>query len=249
MIFGYEYPMRNQNDKELGPAIGAALSLCAEIYCGIKENTMNENVLVECSKFVYKYYKDLGILELKEAFEMAANNKFERINMKAFYGQFNVSMLGDILSAYKSERNKVLNKIMYEHERAVSGESFMDIIEHKNYVARQEVIAEFKAEMEKRKNGQELKYKTIDDIRIHWPRILIDHGIIELPIERKREIWNEAKELVMKKLRKTAANFQDVYEAKGARQMIKTIESNGAKTIREKTEVLYGKLYVWEFLK
>lgn len=241
--------MRNQNDKELGPAIGAALSLCAEIYCGIKENTMNENVLVECSKFVYKYYKDLGILELKEAFEMAANNKFERINMKAFYGQFNVSMLGDILSAYKSERNKVLNKIMYEHERAVSGESFMDIIEHKNYVARQEVIAEFKAEMEKRKNGQELKYKTIDDIRIHWPRILIDHGIIELPIERKREIWNEAKELVMKKLRKTAANFQDVYEAKGARQMIKTIESNGAKTIREKTEVLYGKLYVWEFLK
>jgi hypothetical protein len=210
---------------------------------------MNENVLSECVKFTYKYYKDLGILELKEAFEMAANNKFDKVNIKAFYGQFNISMLGDILSAYKSERNKVLNKIMYEHERAISGESFMDIIEHKNYVARQEVIAEFKAEIEKKRNGKELKYKTVDNIRIHWPRILIDKGIIELPESRKRELWNEAKELVMKKIRMTATNYDNIYEAKGARQMIKNIETNGQKTIREKTEVLYGKLYVWEFLK
>lgn len=249
MITGFDNPMKNQDDREIGIALGLSLSVCAEIYCGIKEDTLNKAVLVECTKFVYRHYRDLGLKEIKEAFDMCANNKFDSVNMKAFYGQFNVSMLGDILSAYKSERNKVLNKIMYEHERAVSGESFMDIIEHKNYVARQEVIAEFKEQMERRKNGLELKYKTVDDIRIHWPRILIDHGIIELPLERKREIWNEAKELVMKKLRKTAANFQDVYEAKGARQMIKTIETNGQKTIREKTEVLYGKLYVWEFLK
>jgi hypothetical protein len=237
MIFGYEYPMRNQNDTELGPALGAALSICAEVYCGIKENTLNQNILIECSKFVYKYYKDLGLLEIREAFEMCANNKFEKVNMKAFYGQFNVSMLGDILSAYKSDRNKVLNKILYEHERAISGESFMDIVEHKNYVARQEVIAEFKAEIEKKRNGKELKYKTVDEIRIHWPRILIDKGIIELPESRKRELWNEAKDLVMKKLRMTATNYDDIYEAKGARQMIKNIETNGQKTIREKAEV------------
>jgi hypothetical protein len=249
MITGYDNPMKNQDDSEIGVALGLSLSVCAEIYCGIKEDTLNKAVLIECTKFVYRHYRDLGLKEIKEAFDMSANNKFDSVNMKAFYGQFNVSMLGDILSAYKSERNKVLNKILHEHERAISGESFMDIIEHKNYVARQEVIAEFKTEIEKKRNGKELKYKTVDDIRIHWPRILIDKGIIELPESRKREIWNEAKELVMKKLRKTAANFQDVYEAKGARQMIKNIETNGQKTIREKTEVLYGKLYVWEFLK
>lgn len=249
MILGYENPIRNQDDSLVGPALGVSLSLCAEIYCGIKKDGLNEDVLVECIKFVYRNYKDLGLLEIREAFDLCANNKFDNVNMRAYYGQFNVSMLGDILSAYKSERNKVLNKIMYEHERAISGESFMDIIEHKNYVARQEVIAEFKAEIEKKRNGKELKYKTVDDIRIHWPRILIDKGIIELPESRKRELWNEAKDLVMKKLRKTATNYDDIYEAKGARQMIKNIETNGQKTIREKSEVLYGKLYVWEFLK
>lgn len=249
MITGYDNPMKNQDDSEIGVALGLSLSVCAEIYCGIKEDTLNKAVLIECTKFVYRHYRDLGLKEIKEAFDMSANNKFDSVNMKAFYGQFNVSMLGDILSAYKSERNKVLNKILHEHERAISGESFMDIVEHKNYIARQEVIAEFKAEIEKKRNGKELKYKTVDEIRIHWPRILIDKGIIELPETRKRELWNEAKDLVMKKLRMTATNYEDIYEAKGARQMIKNIETNGQKTIREKTEVLYGKLYVWEFLK
>lgn len=249
MIIGYDNPMKNQEDTEVGIALGLSLSVCAEIYCGIKEDTLNKAVLVECTKFVYRHYRDLGLKEIKEAFDMCANNKFDNVNMKAFYGQFNVSMLGDILSAYKSERNKVLNKIMYEHERAISGESFMDIIEHKNYVARQEVIAEFKEQIERKNKGLQLKYKTSDDIRLHWPKILIDNGIIDLPEVRKREIWKEAKDLVMKKLRKTAANFEDIYEAKGARHMIKNIETNGQKTIREKAEVLYGKLYVWEFLK
>ena len=61
MITGYDNPMKNQDDSEIGVALGLSLSVCAEIYCGIKEDTLNKAVLIECTKFVYRHYRDLGL--------------------------------------------------------------------------------------------------------------------------------------------------------------------------------------------
>jgi hypothetical protein len=61
--------------------------------------------------------------------------------------------------------------------------------------------------------------------------------------------WSEAKDIVLKSLRKTAGNFEDFYEAKSARFQLKSLENKTDQTLQQKAEVIYTKLFVWEFLK
>jgi hypothetical protein len=249
MILGYESPIRNMTKDDILSSLSIALPICAELYCGIRKSEFNETVMVEAIQFIYNYYGELGAVEIKQAFEMASANKFEKVDMKAYYGQFNLSMLGDILSAYKAKRNSVLNKVISEHEKNVAGDTFWNEVEHKNYLARQKVIAQFQDQLDKKRKGLQLDYKHWDELWMYWAKILVDQKIVELPEVRRRQLWSEAKDIVLKRLRKTAGNFEDFYEAKSARFQLKSLENKADQTLQQKAEVIYTKLFVWEFLK
>ncbi len=245
IISGYENPIRTMDNSSIATGLSIAIPLCAELYCGIRKSEFNENVLVECVKFVVKHYADLGVIEIKEAFEMASTNKFQNVNMKAYYGQFNISMLGDILTAYKIERNKVLNKILDQHQKSQNNQIDESEVRRRNLMARQQVIKEFQIEQ----SSKSKKFTHFSDIPNHWSKILIEEGIISLNDNRKREIWSEAQESVKNNLRHTANDFTNLYEAKNARHILKLYENPENQSFKEKATVLYGKLYVWEFLK
>ena len=225
-----------------------ALRFCAEIYCGIKNDDLNDNVLTESALFVQRNYKSISVPEIKIAFEMGAKNEID-VNMVAYYGKFNVSMLGDILTEYLKKRNKAISELEAQHEKNMRGETFMSEVNHKNYVARQEVIEEFKAELEYRKNGTESRYKTFEDIRIHWAKILIDNNIIKLDTPTRKKIYEEAKHIVLRGIQKKAATMKNVYEAKSNRHFLDNLEKGHDKVFLERVEAIYSKLYVWEFLK
>jgi hypothetical protein len=249
MVIGYESPIRNMSKDDILSALSITLPICAELYCGIRKSEFNETVMVEAIQFIYNYYGELGAIEIKQAFEMASANKFEKVDMKAYYGQFNISMLGDVLSAYKSKRNNVMNKVISEHEKNIAGDTFWSEVEHKNYLARQKVILQFKEQLDKKSKGLQLDYKHWDELWMYWAKILVDQKIVELPEVRRRQLWNEAKDIVLKRLRKTAGNFEDFYEAKSARFQLKSLENRTDQTLQQKAEVIYTKLFVWEFLK
>ena len=242
---GYQTPMRIMNQDDLTDSLSLTLPLCAELYCGIRKNEFNETVLLESMRFVLKYYADLGVIEIKEAFEMASTNKFQNVNMKAYYGQFNISMLGDILTAYKIERNKVLNKILDQHQKSQNNNIDESEVRRRNLMARQQVIKEFQTEQ----SSNNKKFTHYSDIPNHWSKILIEEGIISLSDNRKRELWSEAQESVKNNLRHTASDFTNLYEAKNARHILKLYENPENQSFKDKATVLYGKLYVWEFLK
>ena len=240
--------IKNLNPEESITGISLALRFCAEVYCGIKNDDLNDNVLKESVLFVYRNYKNISINEIKLAFEMGANNEID-VNMVAYYGKFNVSMLGDILTEYSKRRNKAIVEIEHLHQKNIRGETFVNEVDHKNFIARQEVIAEFKAELEKKKNGIPLKYNSHEEIRIHWPKILIDNGIIQLDDETKKRIWNESQHLVKREHQKKAADFTNMMEAKHNRALLKSFEGAGNETFQAKCDAMYSKLFVWEFLK
>jgi hypothetical protein len=240
--------IKNLNHEESITGISLALRFCAEVYCGIKNDDLNDNVLKESVLFVYRNYKNISINEIKLAFEMGANNEID-VNMVAYYGKFNVSMLGDILSEYSKRRNKAIVEIEHLHQKNIRGETFVNEVDHKNFIARQEVIAEFKAELDKKKNGLPLKYNSHEEIRIHWPKILIDNGIIQLDDETKKRVWSEAQHLVKREHQKKAADFTNLYEAKHNRALLKSFEGAGNETFQAKCDAMYSKLFVWEFLK
>jgi hypothetical protein len=243
--------IKNLNEQDAVISISMALRFCAEIYCGIKNDDLNDNVLTESALFVQRNYKSISVPEIKIAFEMGAKNEID-VNMVAYYGKFNVSMLGDILTEYLKKRNKAISELEAQHEKNMRGETFMSEVNHKNYIARQEVIEEFKAELEYRKNGTESRYKTFEDVRIHWAKILIDNNIIKLDTDTRKKIYNEAEYLVKRGLQKRAATFQNMYDAKSSRHFLDNIEKGNeraGKEFKEKVEIVYSKLYVWEFLK
>ena len=230
---------------DLTDSLSFTLPLCAELYCGIRKNEFNETVLLESMRFVLKHYSDLGVIEIKEAFEMASTNKFQNVNMKAYYGQFNISMLGDILTAYKIERNKILNKILDQHQKSQNNQIDESEVRRRNLMARQQVIKEFQTEQ----SSNNKKFTHFSDIPNHWSKILIEEGIISLNDNRKRELWTEAQESVKNNLRHTANDFTNLYEAKNARHILKLYDNPENQSFKDKATVLYGKLYVWEFLK
>jgi hypothetical protein len=245
MIIGYENPIREMNSDDILNSISIALPICAELYCGIRKSEFNETVMAEAVQFIYNYYSELGAIEIKQAFEMASANKFEKVDMKAYYGQFNLSMLGDILSAYKAKRNSVLNKVISENQKIQSNQINESEVKRRNLMARQQVIKEFQTEQ----SSKSKKFTHFSDIPNHWSKILIEEGIISLSDNRKRELWTEAQESVKNNLRHTANDFTNLYEAKNARHILKLYENPENQSLKDKATVLYGKLYVWEFLK
>jgi hypothetical protein len=240
--------LRNLNADEVSKGLAIALRFCAEIYCGIKNDDLNDSVLSECALFIYRNYKEISVNEIKLAFEMGARNE-TNVNMVAYYGKFNVSMLGDILTEYIKRRNNLIIELENEHKKNLRGESFVNEKDHKNFVARQDVIKEFKTELENVKKGLPRKYNSHDEIRIHWPKILIDNGIIQLDSETKSKLWDQAKHLVKREHQKKAADFTNIVEAQHNRALLKSFEDAGNQTFQSKCEAIYSKLFVWEFLK
>ncbi len=240
--------MKNLSADEAGTGLSLSLRFCAEIYCGIKNDDLNDSVLSECALFVYRNYKDISVNEIKLAFEMGARNE-TNVNMVAYYGKFNVSMLGDILTEYIKRRNNLIIELENEHKKNLRGETFFNEVDHKNFVARQEVIKEFKTELENVKNGLPRKYNSHEEIRIHWPKILIDNGIIQLDAETKSKLWDQAKFLVKREHQKKAADFTNMVDARHNKALLKSFEDAGNQTFQSKCEAMYSKLFVWEFLK
>ena len=249
VIRGFENPIRTTDEQFLIDSLSVTLPLCAELYCGIKKSDFNYQILQESVIFIYDHFFNLGVNEIKQAFELCAANKIENVNMKAYYGQFNISMLGDILSAYTKLRNQAYKEVNEQHQKNLRGETFVNEKDHKNFVARQEVIKEFKTELENIKNGLPRKYNSHEEIRIHWPKILIDNGIIQLDDKTRARIWAEAQHLVKREHQKKAADFTNIMEAKHNRALLKSFESGENQTYQSKCEAMYSKLFVWEFLK
>jgi hypothetical protein len=240
--------IKNLSQEEAVGGITLALRFCAEVYCGIKNDDLNDSVLSECVLFIYRNYKTISVNEIKLAFEMGANNEID-VNMIAYYGKFTVSMLGDILSEFSKRRNKLIIELQNLHQKNLRGETFVNEVDHKNFVARQEVIKEFKTELENVKKGLPRKYNSYEEIRIHWPKILIDNNIIQLDAETKSKLWEQAKHLVKREHQKKAADFTNMMEAKHNRALLKSFEEAGNQTFQSKCDAIYSKLFVWEFLK
>lgn len=249
VILGFENPIRNEDQQNLIDSLSVVLPLCAELYCGIKKTDFNYQILEESVLFIYDHFYNLGVNEIKQAFELCAANKIENVNMTAYYGRFNISMLGDILTAYSKVRNQAYKEVNEQHQKNLRGETFVNEVDHKNFIARQEVIKEFKTELENIKKGLPRKYKSHDEIRIHWPKILIDNGIIQLDTETKSKLWEQAKHLVKRETQKKAADFTNMVDARHNREILKSFEDAGNQTFQSKCEAMYSKLFVWEFLK
>jgi len=81
------------------------LTYCATNFSGARD--VPDDMLDEAAEFVSTRFGQLAVVEIREAFRLAAAGEIGDVDMKAYYGQFTIVILGAVLSAYLVYRTRI----------------------------------------------------------------------------------------------------------------------------------------------
>ncbi len=217
------------------------------MYCGMREEAMLVETIQESVRLVHKHYSTLGVVEIREAFSMAAANHFDGVNMTAYFGTFTVSMLGDILSAYIKFRNPIIAeawKIVTEEVLKSKEASEKD---QKNQEARQKIFDQIELAIIAVQSGEDPVWETWHDVPVHFAEIAVEQGWIEVSSEFKKQVWERSKQLALNEISSAANDVSNFSEAKKARlKMREIIETNA---VPEPAKRIYSKLLIFEYVQ
>ena len=246
IVEGFLQPIRKFERQKIAPVIAENLMICAALYCGMAEGEIMKQTIIEASKFVLAKFSHLGVSEIKDAFQMAAANEFDDVNMTAYFGQMSISTLGDILDAYTKHRNKTIAKYLELKDKAQKQYDKEVEKEERNNAARQKIKTDIDAAIISIQQGIYF-WQSWQDVPVHYAEIAIANGWLEVSGEFKTRIWNESKELAKKELIETAQDLSNLVEAKKAKHLLmKSIESE---IISEPAKRIYAKRLIFEYIK
>ena len=201
-----------------------------------------EMVLKELMNAIFEDFPILGVWEIKKAFRLAAVGKI-KADLRAFQGRFTVPMLGGILRAYIEYSNRVISEYKELEKIQNSRLSKMEQIE-KNKQARRGVVDSF-LKMKETYNQD----MTIDEglIKEFWGKILVEEGLITFSREAKKQIYQEAKELVKQDISREMAESENSFKRRELKQLLDMATSRLSfqdEKLTDRARVKYAKLIV-----
>lgn len=246
IVEGYLEPIRKFERSKIAPVVAENLMICARLYCGMKDSEIMKETIIESAKFVLAKFQHLGVNEIKDAFQMAAANEFEDVNMTAYFGQMSIATLGDILDAYTKHRNKTIARYLELKDKAQKQYDKEVEKEERNNAARQKIKTDIEAAIISIQQGV-LFWKEWQDVPVHYAEIAVAEGWVEVSPEFKKRIWDESKELAKRQLIETAQDHSNLLEARKAKQILmQNIESE---IISEPAKRIYAKRLIFEYVK
>ena len=246
IIEGYLEPIRKYEKQSIGPVLAQNIMICATLYCGMSEGEIMKQTIIEASKFVMAKFQHLGVAEIKDAFQMAAANEFEGVNMSSYYGQMSIATLGDILDAYTKHRNKTVAKYLELKDKAQKLYDKEVEKEERNNAARLKIKTDIEAAIISIQQGVYF-WQTWNDVPVHYAEIAVAENWVEVSPEFKKRIWDESKELAKRELIETSKDLNNFAEAKKAKQILmQNIESQ---IISEPSKRIYAKRLIFEYIK
>lgn len=108
--------MAQQGEEVATVSLIDELTYCATNYSGARD--VPDDMLDEAAEFVATRFGDFAIDEVREAFRLAAAGELGDVDMKAYYGQFTIVILGAVLSAYKVYRRRIAQAIQRAEQEA-----------------------------------------------------------------------------------------------------------------------------------
>ena len=246
IVEGFLQPIRKFDRQMIAPVIAENIMICARLYCGMKDSEIMKETVIEAAKFTIQKFSHLGANEIKDAFQMAAANEFQDVNMTAYFGQMSIATLGDILDAYTKHRNKTIAKYLELKDKAQKQYDKEVEKEERNNAARQKIKTDIEAAIISIQQGIYF-WQSWHDVPVHYAEIAIANGWLEVSGEFKTRIWNESKELAKKELIETSQDLSNLVEAKKAKHLLmKSIESE---IISEPAKRIYAKRIIFEYIK
>jgi hypothetical protein len=250
IIQGYTTPIRSLDQTVSKKMTAVLISDYAKHYCGAKEESTDIEVYQICAKIMVSEYSQIGIIEIEEAFLMAASNKFDGIDMIAYGGIFSVSMFGDIMYAYLNHRNKIVSKyldLMKEKEREETkpkGEE-LDLL---NKVAVIEFVQQVNNEIERVKSGLLSIWKEWERVPAVMAEKALKAKMIEIDDDFKQSIRRKAVEMSKSEVRQDARNIKSPNRGL-AKQVLDANFETESQYFKNKVDVIYAKLLIFEFIQ
>lgn len=247
VITGYYNPIRTMPKDQVKNYLSVAISNAGKAYSGMKEGdkTMPE-IIQECVRFTYDQFSSIGVNEIMDAFKLAAANRFENVDIKAYGGVFTVSLLGDVLYAYSKYRNKIIAKYLElkDAEQKAANKEQEKI--KRNNDARQKIKTDIEAAIISIQQGVQY-WPTWQDVPVHYAETAVAEGWLEVSPEFKKRVWDESKELAKRQLIETAQDLSNFAEAKKAKQLL--MQNVESQIISEPAKRIYAKRLIFEYVK
>lgn len=223
------------------------ISNAAKAYSGMKEGdkTMPE-IIQECVRFTYEQFNSIGVNEIMDAFKLAAANRFDNVDIKAYGGVFTVSLLGDVLHSYSKYRNKILAKYLELKDKDQKEANKLAEREERNNAARQKIKLDIEAAIISIQQGIYF-WQSWHDVPVHYAEIAVSEGWVEVSAEFKKRVWEESKELAKKELIETAQDHSNLLEARKAKQIL--MQNVESQIISEPAKRIYAKRLIFEYVK
>lgn len=222
----------------------AHVSSLAETYCGADiKSAVNVKVFGECVKLLRSKFGELGVVEIHEAFSMAAAQKI-KADLTAYGGKFTVAMFGNVLSAYRTFRNAILHK-MSEGHGVLEREAEAALIEQKREAYRLHVLGEFA-----RLKNVNKQISKPEDVSLGWARILSDEGLIA----PDGELWVQTKLDVRRQFMASIAAGQPditIGSAQYCRRLAQRLTDDSElfpSDLRQRAVILYGRRLIYKEL-
>ena len=242
--------VRNFPPADAEQALIGALYLCTALYMGVKKDRTPDEIYQAGAQFILNNFGFLSIADIKQAFELAAAKRLQ-VDLKAYYGTFDIEAIGELLNAYKLFRNTALNAVQSAIKKEQQRQQEEAQKEMKNADARAAFCAEVLKWVAMAK--EEIPpFDTWQEIPAAKVTAAFESEALKLDGEIKKQIWKQAGLEAVKKMRQEKAQqvAAGLLSAGHVKQFLDDIK-NGieVKGLQEKRKVIYAQLLLWHFVK
>lgn len=222
-----------------------SIQTAAFSYSGAHPDKTSEVVWAECLEQAKRFYSDITVDEIIEAFRLAGSGQWKdrELDLAAYSGQFTVTTFCNVMNEYTRDRNKVkaaVDKVLGQWTEG----HLEEVTRKKNEKARGQVLEAFHKLKDDISNGG--RVPELDEIRLFWFDLLKDTGVLDLPRETKVFLWDKSAELVKTDLSRP----RDRYEANTFKAIFKALEEGSVPDdYQSKRKAKYKRLIIQAALK
>jgi len=245
MVNGFNNKIRSLDKIEAERKLQALLTICAKLYCGMVSDETTPMLMQFAAEYVIKSHAGLGIDEIKLAFVYAIDGK-TNANVKAYGGVFSIAMLGEILTAYKEHRNKLINKVLDEQEKQRK--------EQINFVPQPEkdernakVLSDFVIDINDNiiavQQDIKPKWDSYEKVPAKLAEAAINSNKIEISDEMKNEVWGLTENLAKRQINHEAQVFKNSHAITEVRNRF-----NG-QYFENSRQLIFAQLLIFQYIQ
>ncbi len=188
---GYDNQLRKMPIQNAKARLLMEIPLVAKDY-GARFD-LSDSILKESVRFILDKFGKLGLNEIREAFREHASGELKVQGAEMWGGEFNIAVLGKILTAYCENRGKILAEILKQQEK----------LEEEKQEKREHAERQRKADIEfpKMIMRQRAKITHWSEVPVFWYDNFLKKGWIEFEKGEAVEIFEEAKRLASIEIR------------------------------------------------